>query len=201
MVSGYQLTPPRPFPPCIFPATLPQARGAVWGCCDPSAGPGTWSCCSSSHWPQPTDSPVHIPLWGLPTLTQINSSPQLGVVCKLIVGALHPLIQEQSRWGRQLWGCGSAEPTEHPSLHSAPIARRSRAWGRRGPVGTHIDTAPELWGSTEDGCGDADGCGWGFCPGPAQRRNPVQSCLLLGQSLASSSCSHRNFPQPLLSFS
>jgi len=37
--------------------------------------------------------PVQISLYSLPALRQINSSSQLGVICKLTEGALNPLIQ------------------------------------------------------------------------------------------------------------
>jgi len=36
---------------------------------------------------------VHIPLQSLPTLKQIDTPTQLGVICKLTEGALNPLIQ------------------------------------------------------------------------------------------------------------
>ena len=37
--------------------------------------------------------PIQIPLWGLATLRQINTSSQLGVICKLTEGALNAPIQ------------------------------------------------------------------------------------------------------------
>ncbi|KAK4832542.1 hypothetical protein QYF61_023874 [Mycteria americana] len=41
----------------------------------------------------PLIQPVQVPLQSLPTLKQINTPTQLGVVCKLTEGALNPLIQ------------------------------------------------------------------------------------------------------------
>ncbi|KAK4824816.1 hypothetical protein QYF61_019666 [Mycteria americana] len=41
----------------------------------------------------PSIQPVQVPLQSLPTLKQINTPAQLGVICKLTEGALDPLIQ------------------------------------------------------------------------------------------------------------
>jgi len=41
----------------------------------------------------PSIQPVQIPLQSLPTLEQIDTPTQLGVICKLTEGALNPLIQ------------------------------------------------------------------------------------------------------------
>lgn len=41
----------------------------------------------------PAIQPVQVPLQGLPTLQQTDTSPQLGVICKLPEGALNSLIQ------------------------------------------------------------------------------------------------------------
>jgi len=41
----------------------------------------------------PSIQPVQIPLQRLPTLKQIDTPTQLGVICKLTKGALNPLIQ------------------------------------------------------------------------------------------------------------
>ncbi|KAK4815740.1 hypothetical protein QYF61_006778 [Mycteria americana] len=41
----------------------------------------------------PSIQPVQVPLQSLPTLKQINTPAQLGVICKLTEGALNPLIQ------------------------------------------------------------------------------------------------------------
>jgi len=41
----------------------------------------------------PSVQSVQIPLQSLPTLKQIDTPAQLGVICKLTEGALNPLIQ------------------------------------------------------------------------------------------------------------
>ncbi|KAJ7413562.1 hypothetical protein BTVI_42994 [Pitangus sulphuratus] len=41
----------------------------------------------------PSIQPSQAPLQSLPTLQQINTPAQLGVVCKLMEGALNPLVQ------------------------------------------------------------------------------------------------------------
>jgi len=41
----------------------------------------------------PSIQPVQIPLQSLPTLEQINTPTQLGVICRFTEGALNPLIQ------------------------------------------------------------------------------------------------------------
>ncbi|KAK4830116.1 hypothetical protein QYF61_008543 [Mycteria americana] len=41
----------------------------------------------------PLIQPVQVPLQSLPTLQQINTPTQLGVICKLTEGALNPLLQ------------------------------------------------------------------------------------------------------------
>ncbi|KAK4809955.1 hypothetical protein QYF61_002912 [Mycteria americana] len=41
----------------------------------------------------PSIQPVQVPLQSLPTLKQISTPAQLGVVCKLTNGALNPLVQ------------------------------------------------------------------------------------------------------------
>ena len=40
----------------------------------------------------PVIQPIQIPLQGLPTLRQIDTTFQLGVICKLTEGTLNPLI-------------------------------------------------------------------------------------------------------------
>ncbi|KAK4825734.1 hypothetical protein QYF61_002173 [Mycteria americana] len=47
--------------------------------------------------------PVQIPLQSLPTLKQINTAAQLGVVCKLTEGALNPLTQIIDKDIKQNW--------------------------------------------------------------------------------------------------
>ncbi|KAK4826284.1 LOW QUALITY PROTEIN: hypothetical protein QYF61_007131 [Mycteria americana] len=43
--------------------------------------------------PSPSIQPVQVPLQSLPTLKQVNTPAQLGVICKLAEGALNPFIQ------------------------------------------------------------------------------------------------------------
>jgi len=59
-----------------------QAQDLTLGLAEPhTVGLGPWVQC------------VQIPLQSLPTLKQINTLAQLGVICKLTEGALNPLIQ------------------------------------------------------------------------------------------------------------
>ncbi|KAK4828439.1 hypothetical protein QYF61_026596 [Mycteria americana] len=51
----------------------------------------------------PLIQPVQVPLQSLPTLKQINTPTQLGVVCKLTEGALHPFIQIIDKDIKQNW--------------------------------------------------------------------------------------------------
>ncbi|KAK4818992.1 hypothetical protein QYF61_022823 [Mycteria americana] len=51
----------------------------------------------------PWIQPVHIPLQNLPTLQQINTPTQLGVICKHIEGALDPFIQIIDKDTKQNW--------------------------------------------------------------------------------------------------
>ncbi|KAK4806197.1 hypothetical protein QYF61_001120 [Mycteria americana] len=51
----------------------------------------------------PSIQPVQVPLQSLPTLKQINTPAQLGVVCKLTEGALDPLIQIIDKDIKQHW--------------------------------------------------------------------------------------------------
>ncbi|KAK4815938.1 hypothetical protein QYF61_010195 [Mycteria americana] len=51
----------------------------------------------------PSIQPVHVPLQSLPTLQQINTPTQLGVICKLTEGALNPLIQIINKDVKQNW--------------------------------------------------------------------------------------------------
>ncbi|KAK4810750.1 hypothetical protein QYF61_007724 [Mycteria americana] len=52
---------------------------------------------------RPTIQPVQVPLQSLSTLKQINTPAQLGVVCKLIEGALDPLVQIIDKDVKQNW--------------------------------------------------------------------------------------------------
>ncbi|KAK4827393.1 hypothetical protein QYF61_017798 [Mycteria americana] len=51
----------------------------------------------------PSIQPVQAPLQSLPTLQQINTPAQLGVVCKLTEGALDPLIEIIDKDIKQNW--------------------------------------------------------------------------------------------------
>ncbi|KAK4811468.1 hypothetical protein QYF61_010347 [Mycteria americana] len=51
----------------------------------------------------PSIQPVQVPLQSLPTLEQINTPAQLGVICKLTEGALNPLIQVIDKDIKQDW--------------------------------------------------------------------------------------------------
>ncbi|KAK4814202.1 hypothetical protein QYF61_012439 [Mycteria americana] len=51
----------------------------------------------------PSIQPVQVPLQSLPTLQQINTPAQLGVICKLTEGALDPFIQIIDKDIKQNW--------------------------------------------------------------------------------------------------
>ncbi|KAK4830184.1 hypothetical protein QYF61_008975 [Mycteria americana] len=51
----------------------------------------------------PSIQPVQVPLQSLPTLKQINTPAQLGVICKLAEGALDPFIQIIDKDIKQNW--------------------------------------------------------------------------------------------------
>ncbi|KAK4830313.1 hypothetical protein QYF61_009818 [Mycteria americana] len=53
--------------------------------------------------PSPSIQPVQVPLQSLPTLQQINTPTQLGVVCKLTEGALDPFVQIIDKDVKQNW--------------------------------------------------------------------------------------------------
>ncbi|KAK4811265.1 hypothetical protein QYF61_022162 [Mycteria americana] len=53
--------------------------------------------------PSPSIQPVQVPLQILPTLQQINTPTQLGVVCKLTEGALDPFVQIIDKDVKQNW--------------------------------------------------------------------------------------------------
>ncbi|KAK4821930.1 hypothetical protein QYF61_004933 [Mycteria americana] len=53
--------------------------------------------------PSPSIQPVQVPLQSLPTLQQINTPTQLGVVCKLTEGALNPFVQIIDKDIKQDW--------------------------------------------------------------------------------------------------
>ncbi|KAK4811279.1 hypothetical protein QYF61_023331 [Mycteria americana] len=75
--------------------------------------------------PSPSIQPVQVPLQSLPTLQQINTPTQLGVVCKLTEGALDPFVQIIDKDVKQNWpqhralgntACGRP-PTGVNSIH------------------------------------------------------------------------------------
>ncbi|KAK4825281.1 hypothetical protein QYF61_026082, partial [Mycteria americana] len=51
----------------------------------------------------PSIQPVQVPLQSLPTLKQINTPAQLGVICKLTEGALDPFVQIIDKDIKQNW--------------------------------------------------------------------------------------------------
>ncbi|KAK4823486.1 hypothetical protein QYF61_002550 [Mycteria americana] len=51
----------------------------------------------------PWIQPVQIPVQSLPTLKQINTPTQLGVICKITEGALNPLVQIIDKDTKQNW--------------------------------------------------------------------------------------------------
>ncbi|KAK4815885.1 hypothetical protein QYF61_009936 [Mycteria americana] len=53
--------------------------------------------------PSPSIQPVQVPLQSLPTLQQINTPTQLGVVCKLTESALDPFVQIIDKDVKQDW--------------------------------------------------------------------------------------------------
>ncbi|KAK4811117.1 hypothetical protein QYF61_019748 [Mycteria americana] len=53
--------------------------------------------------PSPLIQPVQVPLQSLPTLKQINTPAQLGVICKLTEGALEPFVQIIDKDIKQNW--------------------------------------------------------------------------------------------------
>ena len=80
----------------------------------------------------PSIQPVQIPLQSLPTLEQVDTPAQVGVICKLPEGALDPLIQITDKDVQQncpwYWALGSPTGDRPPagcnfihcqSLHSA----------------------------------------------------------------------------------
>jgi len=66
----------------------------------------------------PWIQPVQIPLQSLPTLEQIDTPPQLGFICKLTEGALHPLTQIISK----CWVSGLEPACEKPENFAFCVA-------------------------------------------------------------------------------
>ncbi|KAK4825510.1 hypothetical protein QYF61_000023 [Mycteria americana] len=90
---------------------------------------------SPSLWPCPLIQPVQVLLQSLPTLKQINTPAQLGVICKLTEGALDPFVQIIDKDVKQNWpqhralgntACGQpatgVNSTHHHSLGLALLA-------------------------------------------------------------------------------
>ncbi|KAK4812136.1 hypothetical protein QYF61_000977 [Mycteria americana] len=75
----------------------------------------------------PSIQPVQVPLQSLPTLQQIDTPAQLGVICKLTEGALKPFIQIIDKDIKQNWPQHRALGTPHGpaanwnKLHSPPL--------------------------------------------------------------------------------
>ncbi|KAK4824042.1 hypothetical protein QYF61_009633 [Mycteria americana] len=73
----------------------------------------------------PWIQPVQVPLQSLPTLKQINTPTQLGIICKLTEGAPHPFIQIIDKDIKQNWPqhralgntTGDRPPTGVKSIH------------------------------------------------------------------------------------
>ncbi|KAK4826971.1 hypothetical protein QYF61_012912 [Mycteria americana] len=110
----------------------------------------------------PLIQPVQVPLQSLPTLKQINTPTQLGVVCKLTEGALDPFIQIIDKDIKQNWpqhralgntACDqpptgvnsihhhSLGPAIQPVLNSAkstPVQAMSSQFLQENAVGKHV---------------------------------------------------------------
>ncbi|KAK4828264.1 hypothetical protein QYF61_024871 [Mycteria americana] len=79
--------------------------------------------------PSPSIQPVQVPLQSLPTLQQINTPTQLGVVCKLTESALDPFVQIIDKDVKQNWPQHRAlgntacdwPPTGFNSIHHHPL--------------------------------------------------------------------------------
>ncbi|KAK4813127.1 hypothetical protein QYF61_011338 [Mycteria americana] len=74
--------PPFPKPVALHGVAVTQVQDPALSLVEPhTIGPSPWI------------QPVQVPLQSLPTLQQINTPAQLGVICKLTEGALNPLVQ------------------------------------------------------------------------------------------------------------
>ncbi|PKU42837.1 rna-directed dna polymerase from mobile element jockey-like [Limosa lapponica baueri] len=71
-----------------------------------------WACVNLFRFNKAKDSPasgpgqskpVQIPLQSLPTIKQINTPVQLGVICKLMGGAINPLFQDVDKDIKENW--------------------------------------------------------------------------------------------------
>ncbi|KAK4817221.1 hypothetical protein QYF61_003745 [Mycteria americana] len=110
----------------------------------------------------PSIQPVQVPLQSLPTLKQINTPAQLGIICKLTEGALHPFVQIIDKDIKQDWPQHRAlanttcdrPPTGVNSIHhhslgpaiqpvfypvkSTPIQAMSSQFLQENAVGNHV---------------------------------------------------------------
>ncbi|KAK4821927.1 hypothetical protein QYF61_004930 [Mycteria americana] len=116
----------------------------------------------------PSIQPVQVPLQSLPTLEQINTPAQLGVICKLTEGALDPLVQIIDKDIKQNWpqhralgntACDQS-PTGVNSIHhnslglaiqpvlypvkSTPIQAMSSQFLQENAVGNCVEGFPEV---------------------------------------------------------
>ncbi|KAK4831289.1 hypothetical protein QYF61_016759 [Mycteria americana] len=84
--------PPFPKPVALHGVAVTQVQDPALGLVEPhTLGLG------------PLIQPVQISLQNLPTLKQINTPAQLGVICKLAEGALDPLVQFIDKDIKQNW--------------------------------------------------------------------------------------------------
>ncbi|KAK4811044.1 hypothetical protein QYF61_015748 [Mycteria americana] len=116
----------------------------------------------------PSIQPVQVPLQSLPTLQQINTPTQLGVICKLTEGALDPFVQIIDKDIKQDWpqhralgdttcdrlptGVNSIHhhslgPAIHPVLYpakSTPVQAMSSQFLQENAVGNHVKGFTEV---------------------------------------------------------
>ncbi|KAK4824040.1 hypothetical protein QYF61_009631 [Mycteria americana] len=117
----------------------------------------------------PSIQPVQVPLQSLPTLQQINTPTQLGVICKLTEGALDPVVQIIDKDIKQNWPQHRAlgntacdwPPTGVNSIHhhslgpaiqpvlypakSPPVQAMSSQFLQENAVGNHVNGFTKLW--------------------------------------------------------
>ncbi|KAK4826647.1 hypothetical protein QYF61_010575 [Mycteria americana] len=77
--------------------------------------------------PSPWIQPVQVPLQSLPTLQQINTPTQLGVICKLTEGALDPLVQIIDKDIKQEW-------PQHRALGNTACDRPPTGFNSKGVI-------------------------------------------------------------------
>ncbi|KAK4816832.1 LOW QUALITY PROTEIN: hypothetical protein QYF61_023896 [Mycteria americana] len=116
----------------------------------------------------PSIQPVQVPLQSLPTLQQINTPTQLGVICKLTEGALDPFVQIIDKDVKQNWPQHRAlgntacdrPPTGVNSIHhhslgpaiqpvlypakSTPVQAMSSQFLQENAVGNHVKGFTEV---------------------------------------------------------